>query len=508
MLERISSEKAQVEAERDAMTANLKDIEGQLGALGVSGGVAGLAQMVAHVYEERAALQLRAEQLQRERVDAAIQAELEKQVHNLRSELTHVATDREALIKQRDRLRAERDELVERQEAMKAVQTRLVAEAAAFEQELREAYDEQQTLRTQLQGMQDERSTLMSERDHLQAQLHALQTERDQVLARIEGDRDRLQQLGEDGVGALTRMIEELTAQRAQSERELNDARMQLAALQGRMDMLQIRSGAAGPAYRTENPDALLGLVQELRTPMTSIVGYVDLLLNESAGILGEMQRRFLQRISTNVSRLTHMLDDLIQLSFLDAGRYTLNREPIDIVELVEDAVTSAANALREKGLTVHLDIDDEVPLVQADREAMSQVVGQLLTNAYLVSPPGTDVYLSVQRTPLFRGMAGDETSPAQNLGLLISVEDRGGGIALEDQARVFARKYKAENPLVQGLGDTGVGLAITKALVEAHGGDMWLETREHIGSVFHVRLAAVPPETASDLATANQEPV
>ncbi len=72
---------------------------------------------------------------------------------------------------------------------------------------------------------------------------------------------------------------------------------------------------------------------------------------------------------------------------------------------------------------------------------------------------------------------------------MFVSIEDRGGGIASEDQARVFARKYKAENPLIQGLGDTGVGLAIAKALVEAHGGEIWLETQPGVGSAFNFTL-------------------
>ncbi len=223
-------------------------------------------------------------------------------------------------------------------------------------------------------------------------------------------------------------------------------------------------------------------MVQELRTPMTSIVGYVDLMLNESAGILGEMQRKFLQRVSANITRLTSMLEDLTQITFLDAGRFTLEPESVDVVGLIEDAITIASSQLREKGLTVHLNIDDDIPPVRADRDAMTQIIGQLLTNAYLASPPGSAIYVTARREVGKNGHSGQQM-------MFISIEDRGGGIAPDDQARVFARKYKAENPLIQGLGDTGVGLAIAKALVEVHGGEIWLASEQGVGSAFNFTL-------------------
>jgi len=340
-------------------------------------------------------------------------------------------------------------------------------------------------LRAQIQQLIDERSRLMRERDRLVAEHSAIGSEREQLLARIEGDRDRLQQLGEDGVGALTAMIDELSAQRGALERELVETRNQLAAVEEHLEVMRIRAANIQPqvVYRPDNPEVMLGMVQELRTPMTSIMGYVDLIMNESAGILGEMQRKFMQRVAANVHRLEAMLNDLIQLALLDAGRYKLKPEQVDVIELIEDAITRASNQLREKDLTVHLQLDDEAPLISADRGAIDQIIGQLLTNAYLVSPAGSELYISARAEMLSRAGAGPVPC------LKLSVGDRGGGIGPEDQPYVFARKYKAENPLIQGLGDTGVGLAIAKALVEAHDGEIWLETETGVGTVFHVAL-------------------
>jgi signal transduction histidine kinase len=228
-------------------------------------------------------------------------------------------------------------------------------------------------------------------------------------------------------------------------------------------------------------------MLQELRTPMTSIVGYVELMLNESAGILGEMQRKFLQRVSANITRLEAMIDDLIRVTFLDAGRFTLARQQVNVIEVIEDALTSASNQLREKGLIVRMKLNDDLPPVLGDKDAITQIVGQLLTNAYLASPPGKELTVIAQYAPHMNGTSanGDHDPDA----LYVAIEDQGGGIAPEDAPRVFARKYRAENPLIQGLGDTGVGLAVAKALIEAHGGALWLDTTPGRGSTFSFTL-------------------
>jgi signal transduction histidine kinase len=243
-----------------------------------------------------------------------------------------------------------------------------------------------------------------------------------------------------------------------------------------------------------ENADVVMGLVQELRTPMTSITGYVELLLAESAGILGEMQRQFLQRVGTNVNRLASMLDDLIRVTALDTGKFTISAVPVDVVALIEDAITNAAIQFREKGLAVNLELEENLPLLSADHDSVHQMIGQLLTNAYLVSPPNTEISVSAgMRSVKFK--ANDAPIDC----LYVAVADRGGGILPEDAARVFARKYKAENPLIQGLGDTGVGMAVAKALVEAHGGRLWLDTQPEVGSVFQFVIPFSQPTQVTE---------
>jgi len=498
MIARMSDETTRLESERAQLNERLAGIESELRSLGLDTGSAGLAQLLTKLYEERGSLEAKTSQLQRERdallserswlegdIDGAFSRDT--QIQRLQTEVRNLAADREAITRQRELLRAERDELLARQDALKEQRARLTAEVAGFEQELTESYEEQNALRAQLQRLANERSALFSERDRLLAEKHARETERDQLRARVEGDRDRIYQAGEEGIGSLTRMIEELSAQRDTLERELNDLQCQLAERDNEIEMIQVRLNARQQTARqVEDPDLLIGMVQELRTPMTSIAGYVDLLTNESAGILGEMQRKFLQRVSANVTRLASMLEDFIHVTVLDTGHFSLDAQAVDVIGVIEDAITGATPQLREKGLSVQLDIDEEVPPLRADPDAIHQIVGQLLTNAYLVSPPGGEIVVTAHRQSVkFVNGSGEKVQDS----LFVSIEDQGGGIAPEDQARVFSRKYKAENPLIQGLGDTGVGLSIAKALVEAHGGRIWLETRDQIGSTFNFAL-------------------
>ncbi|MFN8452824.1 MAG: ATP-binding protein, partial [Anaerolineae bacterium] len=496
ILERLGEDKARLEVEREELTGKLADIEHQLRALGIEESTAGITQLIGQLYEQRASLMARGEVLQRER-DALLtersqfedaisrEKERDKQLQSLQLEVQHLASDREAITKQRDKLRTD----LSAQDSLREQQARVMAEIAGYEQELTELREDEKALRGKVQQLQKERSELAAERDRLTGRLKAIETERDQLLARFGGDRDRLEQLGTDGVGSLMRMIEELSGQRSDLERQLAEAQTALTAADDRLEAMQKRASNQQVMYKPDNPELILGMVQELRTPMTSIVGYVDLMLNESAGILGEMQRKFLQRVSANVTRLASMVEDLAHITFLDAGQFDLVPESVDVVGLIEDAITGASNQLREKGLTVHLNLDDEIPPVHADRDAISQIVGQLLTNAYLASPPGSAIYVTARRQTVENGRA-----PAEEM--FISIEDRGGGISPEDQVRVFARKYKAENPLIQGLGDTGVGLAIARALVEAHGGTIWLESHQGTGSAFNFTLPLeVTPE-------------
>ncbi|NLE43331.1 MAG: hypothetical protein GX620_01315, partial [Chloroflexi bacterium] len=238
--------------------------------------------------------------------------------------------------------------------------------------------------------------------------------------------------------------------------------------------------------------ELLLSLVHDLRTPMTSIKGYCDLLLKEAVGILGEMQRQFLLRVQANVERLEGLLEDIVRVVTIESGKAALLPEVVNIIGVIEDAVMSLSAQFREQELAVRLDMPAELPPVQADRDSLYQVVVNLLSSACRSSRPKTEVLI---RAGLQKGSDKNDELPDY---LLVSVVDTGGGIAPEDRPRVFHRIYRADNPIIAGLGDTGVGLSIAKTLVEAHGGRIWVEGEMGVGSTFSFVLPTA-------LATRNQ---
>lgn len=492
LLERMSDEKARLEVERDTLKARLDEIQQRMDVAGIDAAPAKLAQMIGRLHEDRAILQAKydslVEELNRIQMVPDLQQELEGRVQSLSVQLKHMAEDREALVRQRDSFRKQRDEMNAKLESVKGHRARLMAQVANLELELKEGYEEQSKLRLDVQKLADERSDVFHQMAQLMATKDALTIERDQFQSQLQGKALPAVADGEhQSVASLQKMVNDLSTSRNKLSRAVHQLKRNLADMQNQLNAANVRAKATAPDLTPEVADMLVGLVQELRTPLTSMVGYLDLLLAESAGILGDMQRKFLQRIASNVVRLNSMIADLIQVARFDTGLFKLEYTPVDVVGVLEDVVTSATPQLREKGLMVTLNIEESIPEVIADREAVTQIIGQMLTNAYLVSPQDAEISIAIGMRKVI--LSRDVPKPKPVECVHFTVEDRGGGVLPEDEARVFTRRYQADNPLIPGLGDTGVGLSIAKTLAEAHNGRLWLESHQGVGSTLHAVL-------------------
>jgi signal transduction histidine kinase len=254
-------------------------------------------------------------------------------------------------------------------------------------------------------------------------------------------------------------------------------ARLQNQLVEANMRIVEAEKGSSA-AHSTEQAEVVASISQELRQPMSSIVGYTDLLLGESVGILGTLQRKFVERIKASTERIGSLIDDLIQVTTLETGLNELKPEPVNLDLIIDNAMTYTSSQIREKNISLHLDLPKSMAPIYADREALQQILIHLLQNAGAASPLEGTIHLKVQ------------TKMEDNKEyVLIQVSDTGDGIAPEDLGRVFTRLYRADNVLIQGVGDTGVGLSIAKTLTEAQKGRIWVDSKPGVGSTFSVLL-------------------
>jgi signal transduction histidine kinase len=270
-----------------------------------------------------------------------------------------------------------------------------------------------------------------------------------------------------------------------QLESDLKATLQELAHLQNQiaeanMKILEMEKAEKNQVVtkNTEQAEVIASISQELRQPLSSIVGYTDLLLGESVGILGALQRKFVERIKASTERIRSLTDDMIRFNTLATELNELKPEPVDLNAIIDNAMSYTSTQFREKNITIHLDVPKNLAPTHGDREAVQQILIHLLQNAGAATPFEGNIRLKVQT----RSEDGAEF-------ILIQVTDSGGGIASEDLPRVFTRLYRADNVLIQGVGDTGVGLSIAKTLTEAQHGRIWVESEPGVGATFSVLL-------------------
>lgn len=218
----------------------------------------------------------------------------------------------------------------------------------------------------------------------------------------------------------------------------------------------------------------------ELRTPMTSIKGYTDLLFLGMAGGLSDAQRSFLQIIKSNADRLTALVNDILDISRIETGRIRLTIESLDLGKIIGQVVRVFQEQYREKGVELEWQEPTDLPQVRGDADRVTQILNNLLANAWQYTPSGGRVSVRLYERDGF---------------LQVDVTDTGIGISAEDLPRIFDRFYRADHPVVQEVGGTGLGLAIVKMFVEMLGGEIWAESELGVGSVFSftLPLASIP---------------
>lgn len=349
---------------------------------------------------------------------------------------------------------------------------------------------------TQVKDSQTQAETARLKSEELLGQLESVRQMLSVERTRTETLASRLSSLNEsqEVIARLESEINTLKAQPArevsgnpQAEEQLKQAVSEISRLKRDLftaeSMLKKIENQDKPSSASEEQSEIMASIsQELRQPMSSISGYTDLLLGESAGILGALQRKFLERIKASTERMGSLLEDLIQISSSVDGQARIAPTTVDLNAVIDDAVAMCIAQLREKNIVLRVDIPETLPEIMADRDGMMQILIHLLSNAGAASDVDGEISL---HSVLKKEEGGTDY-------ILIQVSDTGGGIPTSDLPRVFSRLYRADNPLIQGLGDTGVGLSIVKTLVEAHAGRIWVDSEMGKGSTFSVLLPVV----------------
>jgi signal transduction histidine kinase len=225
--------------------------------------------------------------------------------------------------------------------------------------------------------------------------------------------------------------------------------------------------------------DFLNAISHELRTPLAPILGYTEILLSGGMGALPTTATRGVQAIAESGKRLLTLIESLLAFIRLDQGEVALHRETVDLVPLVTAAVESFRKRAAERKLTFTLAIPPGLPGVLADPQELAIALNHLIDNAIKFTPAGGAV--TVRAEP--------ETDPDGRPAVALVVKDTGIGIPVEEHVKVFDRFYQIDGSLTRQYGGVGIGLAVVKQVIEAHGTRLLLESEPGKGSTFRFSL-------------------
>jgi signal transduction histidine kinase len=216
----------------------------------------------------------------------------------------------------------------------------------------------------------------------------------------------------------------------------------------------------------------LASMSHELRTPLNAVIGFSEVLLDRLFGDLNEKQADYITDIHTSGRHLLALINDILDLSKIEAGRMELQVSDVTLSDVIESSVALMRERATRNGISLQLDVDPGTGVVEADERKLKQVLFNLLTNALKFTDRGGHV---------------DVIARAEADEVVISVRDDGTGIAIADQARIFEEFEQAGGSHAQE--GTGLGLALSRRIVELHGGRLWVESAPGKGSTFTFTL-------------------
>jgi len=235
----------------------------------------------------------------------------------------------------------------------------------------------------------------------------------------------------------------------------------------------------------------LANMSHELRTPLNSIIGFSEILGDKVGPALEPRLRKFLANILASGKHLLGLINDILDLSKIEAGRMELHCEPLSLVDLVRGVESVMHSIASQRSIELETVLDADLPAIVADAPRIKQTLYNLVSNAVKFSPPESTVTVRARRLPAAQSKLGTDS-------VVIEVEDRGRGIDRDDQQLIFEEFRQVDGVKTRNMGGTGLGLALVKRFVEMHGGQVEVESELGRGSLFRVVLpqnaAAVEP--------------
>ena len=226
----------------------------------------------------------------------------------------------------------------------------------------------------------------------------------------------------------------------------------------------------------------LANMSHELRTPLNAVLGYTELILDEIYGQVPEKARVVLDRVQQNGRHLLGLINDVLDLSKIEAGQLSLVLADHSVQDIVSNVISAVDSLAREKSIALKTEVAPDLPPVHGDERKLTQVLLNLVGNAIKFTDEG-EVAINAS---------------AQNGAIQVSVRDSGPGISEADQAKIFDEFQQADSSVTKKKGGTGLGLTISKQIIEMHGGRIWVESQLSRGSTFSFTVpinGAPPPE-------------
>jgi hypothetical protein len=261
--------------------------------------------------------------------------------------------------------------------------------------------------------------------------------------------------------------------------RNITGRKLMEQEIQNKNEQLEMQNKELEKASRAKS-DFLARMSHELRTPLNVIMGFSELMLDQVPGEINEEQRQCLDDIVTSSRHLLGLINEVLDLSKVEAGKVEVRVKDIALSGVVESVTSAMTAVLSQRKQSLDVDLDKGLPLVYADEARLRQVFFNLLSNASKFTPDGGEIRIEALRKDGF---------------CQVTVSDNGIGIKKEDLKQIFEPFYQADNPVTRERKGTGLGLTLVKEIVEMHGGQIWVESEYGKGSDFILTLPLVAGE-------------